>query len=59
MGLIRKRKDKTPKIIRSVQEMSDEEFISYYKKYYVWSAVRISFGVVLFIGGVVLIILML
>ena len=57
MGLIRKRKDKTPKIIRRVQEMSDEEFISYYKKYYVGSAVRISFGVLLFIGGVVLIIL--
>ena len=56
MGLFGK-KDKTPKVIKKVQEMSDEEFLQYYKKYYARSAVDISVGMVLFIVAIVLIVI--
>ena len=54
-----RKKKKEPKIITEVRNMSDEEFLEYYKKYYINSGIRISGGLLLAVICVILIIVLL
>ncbi len=53
------RKKKEPKIITKVKNMSDEEFLEYYKKFYINSGIRISGGLLLALVCVILILVLL
>ena len=55
MGFFHK-KQKESKILRELRGMSDEEFLEFYKKYYLQSGVRISGGLLIVVVGIMLIV---
>ena len=55
----RQKKDKTPKILKKINDMSDDEFMDFHKKFKAHSIVDMVVGWIIVIGGIVLIILVL
>ena len=56
MSISRKKKNRTPKILKKINSMSDEEFMNYYKKYNAHSIVDMVVGFGLLVGGIALIV---
>jgi len=52
-----RKKKRENKVLTKIENMSDEEFIKHYKKYYIGSGSSIVGGILLVIAGIAIIIL--